>query len=107
MLGAIGLALVEMGKVAWTIKLLLMSCRVMPRGVGTILMSYIMSRAKKANVRLRAHFIPNGRNRMMYITYKFGGFKEVEQEGDLSILENDLTQIQPFPNYVRVSLPSD
>jgi FkbH-like protein len=103
--GAIGLALVELGKVAWTIKLLLMSCRVMSRGVGTIMMSYIMSRAKKANGRLRAHFIPNGRNRMMYVTYKFGGFKEIEQEGDLIILENDLTQIQPFPNYVQVSLP--
>ena len=102
--GSIGLALVEQGQEIWTIKLLLMSCRVMSRGVGTILMSYIMSKAQQAKVRLRAHFIPNGRNRMMYVTYKFGGFKEVEQAGDLVILENDLTQIQSFPDYVKVQI---
>ena len=104
--GTIGLALVELGAAVWTIKLLLMSCRVMSRGVGTLLLNYIMFQAKEARVRLRAHFIPNGRNRMMYVTYKFGGFKEVEKKGDLIILENDLTQIQPFPSYVQVALPN-
>lgn len=103
--GSIGLALVEKGDPAWTVKLLLMSCRVMSRGVGTIMMGYIMSQAKAANARLRALFIPNGRNRMMYVTYKFGGFKEVEQNGDLVILENDLSQIQNFPSYVQVNVP--
>jgi FkbH-like protein len=102
--GTIGLALVEQAVKVWTVKLLLMSCRVMPRGVGTIMMSYIMSCAKVAGVRLRAEFIPNGRNRMMYVTYKFGGFKEVEQKGDLVILENDLTSIQSFPAYVKVQI---
>lgn len=102
--GTIGLALVELGQAVWLIKLLLMSCRVMSRGVGTIMMSYIMSRAKEANARLRTHFIPNGRNRMMYVTYKFGGFKEVEREGDLIVLENDLAQIQPLPDYMQVHI---
>lgn len=102
--GTIGLALVEKGRAAWLVKLLLMSCRVMSRGVGTIMMSYIMSKAKPANVPLRAHFIPNGRNRMMYVTYKFGGFEEVAKDGDLVILENKLGQIQPFPDYVQVNL---
>lgn len=102
--GTIGLALVEKGEAFWTVKLLLMSCRVMSRGVGTIMMSYIMDQAKKANVRLRANFIPNGRNRMMYVTYKFGGFKEIETIGDLVILENDLSQIQPSPDYVKVQI---
>lgn len=102
--GTIGLALLELGERVWTVKLLLMSCRVISRGVGTIMMSHIMSRARRANVRLQAHFIPNGRNRMMYITYKFSGFKELEGHGDLIILENDLEYIQPFPHYVRVQL---
>lgn len=100
--GTIGLALVELDEVVWTVRLLLMSCRVMSRGVGTIMMSYIMSRAKEAGMRLRAYFVPNGRNRMMYVTYKFGGFKEVEQDGDCIVLENDLSQIQPFPDYVQL-----
>jgi FkbH-like protein len=102
--GTIGLALVERGRPAWTIKLLLMSCRVMSRGVGTIMMSYIMSRASQDGARLRAHFIPNGRNRMMYVTYKFGGFKEIEKNGDLVILEHDLSLVQPFPAYVEVRI---
>ncbi len=100
--GTIGLALVELGQAFWMVKLLLMSCRVMSRGVGTIMMSHIMSLAQKAKVRSRAQFIPTERNRMMYVTYKFGGFKQVEQIGDLIVLENDLSHIQPFPDYVQV-----
>ncbi len=102
--GSIGLALVELGRAFWTVKLLLMSCRVMSRGVGTIMMNYIMSQAKQAGARLRAEFIPNGRNRMMYVTYKFGGFAEIEKQGDLILFENDLSQIQPLPDYVDVQI---
>lgn len=104
--GTIGLALVEKGSEYWTIKLLLMSCRVMSRGVGTIMMSYIMQQAKAAGATLRAEFVPNGRNRMMYVTYKFGGFKEVAREGDLVILEHNLDQIQAMPDYVDIHLPT-
>jgi len=102
--GTIGLALVELGRVYWTVKLLLMSCRVMSRGVGNIMINHIMSLARQAGKRLRAEFIPNGRNRMMYITYKFGGFVEVEQKGDLILLENDLTRIQPLPGYIAIQI---
>lgn len=102
--GTIGLALVEKEPTYWTVKLLLMSCRVMSRGVGTIMMTHIMNLAKAAGVPLRAHFVPNGRNRMMYITYKFGGFNEVDTQGDLAILENTLEQIQPFPDYVDIRI---
>jgi FkbH-like protein len=102
--GKIGLALVERLPDVWTIKLLLMSCRVMSRGVGTIMINHIMQQAKQANVRLRAEFLSNNRNRMMYITYKFGGFKEVDQIGDLIVFENDLTNIQAFPPYVTVHI---
>jgi FkbH-like protein len=100
--GTIGLALVECGADIWTLKLLLMSCRVMSRGVGTIMINHIMRMAKNANARLHAEFIPNDRNRMMYVTYKFGGFREIDKIGDLVILENDLTYIQPFPEYVQL-----
>ena len=102
--GKIGLALVETGSEAWTLKLLLMSCRVMSRGVGTIMMNYVMGLAKEAGVRFRAEFRHNGRNRMMYVTYKFGGFREVGQQGDLLLLEHDLRSLQPFPEYVEVRI---
>ncbi|PSB49519.1 HAD family hydrolase [Chroococcidiopsis sp. CCNUC1] len=100
--GKIGLALVECHPETWLIKLLLMSCRVMSRGVGTILLNYIMQLAKENQVRLMSEFVANDRNRMMYITYKFAGFREVEIHNGRSILETDLSQIQPFPDYVSV-----
>lgn len=102
--GKIGLALVECQESLWTIKLLLMSCRVMSRGVGTTLLNYLMSLAKDNNARLCAEFVSNNRNRMMYIAYKFAGFKEIEKRGELVILENDLARIQPFPEYIRVQI---
>ncbi|WP_437786890.1 HAD-IIIC family phosphatase [Sorangium sp. So ce1097] len=102
--GKIGLALVERGAEIWTIKLLLMSCRVMSRGVGTVLLSHILHRAKAAGVRLRAEFVSTPRNRMMYVTYKFAGFREVEKNGDRSLMENDLSQIQGFPPYMRIDV---
>lgn len=102
--GKIGLALVEKGSDAWTLKLLLMSCRVMSRGVGTIMMNHIMMLAREAGVGFRAEFRHNGRNRMMYVTYKFGGFREVEENDGLILMEHDLEGIQPFPEYVDVRI---
>ncbi|MBW4431912.1 MAG: HAD-IIIC family phosphatase [Pelatocladus maniniholoensis HA4357-MV3] len=99
--GKIGLVLIECRPKSWTIKLLLMSCRVMSRGVGTIMMNHVMSLAKSSNVRLLAEFVQNNRNRMMYISYKFVGFKEIDKNGDLVIFENDLSRIQPVPLYVN------
>lgn len=100
--GKIGLALLECGEDVWLIKLLLMSCRVMSRGVGAIMLNYIMQEAKRNGVRLLSEFIANEKNRLMYVSYKFAGFKELEKRGGLTILQNDLTRIQPFPDYVRV-----
>jgi FkbH-like protein len=102
--GKIGLALVEESSAVWTIKLLLMSCRVMSRGVGTILMNHILKLARDAGVRLRAEFRSNGKNRMMLVTYKFGAFKEVEKIGDLIIFEHDLQRIQPPPEWVNFTV---
>jgi FkbH-like protein len=102
--GKIGLALIEKGPEVWTLKLLLMSCRVMSKGVGTILINHILSLAKAAGVRLVAEFVSNDRNRAMLVTYKFAGFREVERRGEVAVLENDLTRIQPPPPYVDLRI---
>lgn len=101
--GKIGLALVEVFGNYLHIKLLLMSCRVMAYGVGTVLLSYIMQEAKKDRKRLRADFKDTGRNRMMYTTFKFANFKEIQTDGSgTKLLENDLSLIQEFPPYIDV-----
>jgi FkbH-like protein len=102
--GKIGLALVECQESLWTIKLLLMSCRVMSRGVGTVMLNYIIKLAKENDVRLCAEFVSNNRNRMMHISYKFAGFKEIEKIGELKVMENDLTRIQPLPEYMKIKI---
>ena len=85
-----------------------MSCRVMSRGVGSVLLSFIMHQAQKENKRLLADFKQTDRNRMMYITYKFGNFKEIsnDKKGNI-VLENDLLQIQPIPGYVKLIYNED
>jgi FkbH-like protein len=102
--GKIGLALIEKGPEVWTLKLFLMSCRVMSKGVGTILINHILSLAKAAGARLMAEFVSNDRNRAMLVTYKFAGFREVERRGEVAVLENDLTRIQPPPPYVDLRI---
>ncbi|HEX5598098.1 MAG TPA: HAD-IIIC family phosphatase [Micromonosporaceae bacterium] len=100
--GTIGLALVECGVPHWHLRLLLMSCRTMSRGVGTILLNHIMAQARDAGARLRADFVETGRNRMMQITYAFAGFVEVQRDGAQVLLESDLTNVQPPAPYLTV-----
>lgn len=104
--GTIGLALVEKGGCAWSLRLLLMSCRVVSRGVGTVLLNHVMGLARDAQVRLRADLVETGRNRMMQIAYGFAGFSETGRNGDQVILEADLSAIQPCPAYVRLDIAS-
>jgi len=99
--GKIGLVLLEKNKSEWRVKLLLMSCRVMSRGVGSVLIHYIRQAAKKHNVKLTAEFIPTDRNRMMYMTYKFTNFIEKEEQKDFTLFENDLSIIPTLPNYLQ------
>ncbi|MDF5717744.1 MAG: HAD-IIIC family phosphatase [Rhizonema sp. NSF051] len=102
--GKIGLALIECQETLWTLKLLLMSCRVMSRGVGTIMLNHIICMAKNQNVGLHAEFVSNERNRMMYITYKFAGFKELNTQNGWSIFEYDLKCTPSFPDYVKLQI---
>ena len=102
--GHVGLALIECYADLWVIKLLLMSCRVMSRGVGSILLSHLIQLAKHNNVRLQAEFVPNDRNRMMDITYRFAGFNEVDEIEGHIVFEHDLNNSQPFPDYVKVDI---
>jgi hypothetical protein len=76
----------------------------MSRGVGTIMLSHCMMLARQHGVRLRAEFKSNDRNRLMLVTYKFAGFREVGTRDGVELLESDLSRIQEFPPYVKVVL---
>ncbi len=100
--GKIGLALIEKEEKKWTLKLLLMSCRVMSRGVGTVLLNYISGLAVKANVDLYAEFIPTNRNRVMYITYKFAGYQKDGEQDGIERLKLNRENIGKIPEYLTI-----
>ncbi|PHM48303.1 hypothetical protein Xmir_02375 [Xenorhabdus miraniensis] len=101
--GKIGLALVHYKEETDYIKLLLMSCRTLSRGVGSIALTYIMQQAKAKGHKLYAEFRRTPRNRQMFVTYQFSGFKEIEKLADETMLfENALEQVPDFPYYVDV-----
>lgn len=101
--GKIGIALVELTDTHWHLKLLIMSCRVISHGVGTVLLTHIMHQAKEGDKRLLADFKNTERNKMMYVSYRFANFKEIRKlEDGFVVLENDLTTIQKFPPYIEL-----
>ncbi|MEV4178897.1 HAD-IIIC family phosphatase [Nonomuraea sp. NPDC049709] len=102
--GKIGLALVEKRQDVWWLRMMLMSCRVMSRGVGMVMLNHILREAAQAGAAVRADFVETGRNRMMQVTYAFAGFREVSREGAQVVLEADLSQVQPPPPYVRLEI---
>jgi FkbH-like protein len=101
--GKIGLALVETSSADWTLKLLLMSCRVMSRGVGTVLLHHVMRGANAAGARLLAEFVPTDRNRVMYVTYRFAGFTEHAERDGVRILASPAGEVPEPPAYLRLN----
>jgi len=101
--GKIGLALISIHEDHWLLEMLLMSCRVMSRGVGTVLLNFIMKETKKNNKTLLANFRDTGRNRMMNISFRFAGFKEKSSDNNSNyILEHSLENIQDYPKYINL-----
>lgn len=101
--GKIGLALAERSEHALTIKLLLMSCRVMNRGIGSAFLVHLAKTAKAEGLDLLADFVSTGRNRAMYITYKLMGFEEIRQEGNWCLLKYSGAE-KEYPDYLEVEV---
>lgn len=104
--GKIGVILISMSKKVWTIKLLLVSCRVISRGVGTTILSYILNMAKNRGADIYADFLPTDRNRMMYVTYKFTGFEEYGKSNEITLLKHKLKHIPTVPTYMKLHILS-
>lgn len=103
--GTIGLALLELDGEVWTVRLLLFSCRVVSRGVGTVLITYLRRLAAQAGAVLQADFVATDRNRMMYVTYRMNRFREISRDGDVILFETDPHEIPPFPSYLEIETP--
>jgi FkbH-like protein len=101
--GTIGLAVSELTDDAATLKLLLMSCRVMSRGVGTVFLDHVVRRAAAAGRRPLAEFIPTAVNRIMLVTLRFAGFEVVDQTDERLLLGMAPGRLPPErPGHVTV-----
>ena len=84
--GKIGIVMLQLKDNEWIIKLLLVSCRVMSRGVGGIILNTIINYSQQMGKTLFAEFMPTDRNRIMFISYKLSGFENhqtLKEEGGL------------------------
>jgi FkbH-like protein len=102
--GKIALALLTCTEEKWILDLLLTSCRVMSRGIGTVILNLIIEQAMKSGVDLFAEFVPTDKNRIMLVTYKLAGFIEAGKNGDVIILKYDKNRETPRrPEHIKLS----
>ena len=100
--GKVGLLLLERGVSALRLKLLIVSCRVMSRGIGSALLAYATQLARGLGLPLQAEYLETEHNRIMYITYKLAGFDEIAEDGRNILLEYAGEDAIPFPPYLTV-----
>ncbi|GAA3463675.1 HAD-IIIC family phosphatase [Saccharothrix longispora] len=100
--GAIGLAVVAHVGGDAVLELLLMSCRVMSRGVGSVLLGDIVRDALERGRRPVARFRRTPVNQVMLVTLRFAGFEPVERDGDRMLLARPSPEPPAPPAHVRL-----
>lgn len=109
--GIIGLAVTELAADDAVLRLMLMSCRVASRGVGTVLLDHLVRQALESGRRPVAHFVPTEANRSMLVTLRFAGFAPVGDEagaGAPVVLAVDAGRLAPpRESHVRVVSGTD
>jgi FkbH-like protein len=82
--GLTAVAIIESDSASvWSIDTLLLSCRVMGRGIETTLLSYIVDMARQSGVRLlRGSYLPTAKNSVVRSLYADHGFTLIEETGD-------------------------
>lgn len=81
--GKIGIVLLERDSRSIRIKLLLLSCRVMSRGIGSVLVNFIKKKALVEKKELFAEFIETEKNRMMKLMLMLNDFEEINDKNYL------------------------
>ncbi|HWM35611.1 MAG TPA: HAD-IIIC family phosphatase [Streptomyces sp.] len=106
--GIIGLAVTELTPTESVLRLMLMSCRVASRGVGTVLLDHLVREALAGGRRPVAHFVPTEANRNMLVTLRFAGYLPVSGEENPLVLAFDPDRLAPpKQGHVRVITGTD
>lgn len=73
--GTVGLAVLHHDGPDAVLELLLTSCRVLNRGIGTVLLGHLVRDVLARGRRPVARFVPTDANRIMLVTLRFAGFE--------------------------------
>ncbi len=104
--GVVGLAVVRKAAAAWTLHLLLMSCRILGRTVEQAFVRWLADRARAAGaVRLRAEFAATKKNKPFAGFYADSGFECSGASGDTEAWELDLSgPLEPPPDWINLTV---
>ena len=103
--GLVGVLILGQEPGQWEIETLLVSCRVMGRGVGETLLVYSMAIAKQqAQKRLWARYQQTAYNRPMALLFVTHGFRPNLPKDGIVSFRHDLAQIPDYPAWASVRL---
>lgn len=100
--GTIGLSVSHRRGGDSVLRLLLMSCRVMSRGVGALFIQHVNARARAAGLRPLAEFVATDVNRVMLVTLRFSGFQVLDPGPDPVVLVAPDAQGPPTPHVTLI-----
>ncbi|RZD85934.1 HAD-IIIC family phosphatase [Streptomyces albidoflavus] len=110
--GTVGLVVTEEEDDRTVLRLLLLSCRVMSRGIGPALIGHVVRQALAEGRRPQAEFLPTDVNRAMLVNLRFAGFRPLGEAtrpvpGDPLLLEFPPDAPPPaVPGHVRLLTPA-
>jgi FkbH-like protein len=99
--GTIAFAVLGLGRI-WTLRMLLVSCRVRDYGVGGAILDAIIAGSEHARAPLHADFEHTDRNRRMYVTLKLAGFEESEGSDAALVLKAQPTERPSAASWIAV-----
>lgn len=102
--GKIGLILAEQSPTLIRLKLLLTSCRVMSRGIGSALLGLLINQALDSGKELEAEFVPTDRNRIMAVTYSLMGFQIHEEKDGVQVMRLTRREHWNAPSHLHIQI---
>ncbi|WP_410643780.1 HAD-IIIC family phosphatase [Amycolatopsis sp. lyj-346] len=99
--GTVGLAVLRHDGPDVVLELLLTSCRVLNRGIGTVLLGHLVRDVLARGRRPVARFVPTAANRIMLVTLRFAGF-EPAGPGEQVLVFDPRRPPPPRPAHVRI-----
>ena len=100
--GLIGVAIAKIAADAWSIDTMLLSCRVIGRGVETAMMASIIDDARQAGARaVEGEFVATAKNTPARPFYESAGFVRIDGDEDASRYRFDVdTQVLDVPDWI-------